>query len=440
MLMTSHGSSEGPGMAKPIDPFGLKINTEEPLCMHIDMNSCFATVEQQANPLLRGRPVAVSAYDSPRAIIIAPSIEAKAGGIKLGMSNAEGRVLCPDLLVLTPDPPKYRDAHIRFRNIFMSYTDNVTPKSIDEAVIDFKGSQAIRTRSMVQIGHEIRRRVKQEIGEWMKINVGIGPTRFLAKTAAGLNKPEGLDVIDYRNILDVYGGMQLRDITGINIRNEARLNAYGIFTPIDFFNAPLQLLKKQVFQSINGYYWYCRLRGYEMDNVDHKRRTFGHTYALGQKTADKTKLAPMLMKLCEKTGRRLRGHGYYAKGVHVAFMYEDRTYWHKGRDTKALLYSTQDIFRHAMLLYNLQPHNKVVTNLTISVYGIVPNTHAQVSIFDGGKQDVVSRTKAFDMINNRYGEFTISPAEMLDVKDIILDRIAFGGSRDLEDLYVSDIK
>lgn len=433
--MTLNGRLGGHGMAKPIDPFGLQPNTEEPLTMHIDMNSCFATVEQQANPLLRGRPIAVSAYDTPKAIIIAPSIEAKAAGIKLGMTNYEGKQLCRDLVVLTPDPPKYRDAHIRFRNIFMSYTDKVRPKSIDEAVMDFSGSQAIRTKSMVQIGHEIKRRVREEIGEWMRVNVGIGTSSFLAKTAAGLHKPDGLDVITHKNLLDIYRGMELTDITGISYRNEARLNTCGIYTPMDFYNAPMQVLKKQVFQSINGYYWYCRLRGYEMDSIDYGRKTFGHTYALGQKTADKTKLAPMLMKLCEKTGRRMRRSGYCAQGVHLSLIYQDHTMWHKGRRTNSYVYTTQDIFRQAMLLFNRQPYKKVVTNLFVTVYDLMPSDFMPPNMFDTGKVDVVSRSRAIDNINDRYGEFTVIPADMLDVKDIILDRIAFGGAKEIEDLY-----
>src|SRR4051812_39146601 len=101
-------------MKLPDTTFGLRINASEPLTMHIDMNSCFATMEQQANPLLRGRPVVVAAYPSPRGCIVAPSIEAKQFGIKTGMMVQDGRALCPDIVVLTPDPPKYRDAHIRF--------------------------------------------------------------------------------------------------------------------------------------------------------------------------------------------------------------------------------------------------------------------------------------------------------------------------------------
>jgi len=93
----------------------LPINKARPLVMHIDLNSCFATIEQQANPLLRGKPIAVAAYATERACILAPSIEAKQYGIKTGMRVFEGKRLYSDLIILTPDPPKYRYVHIKFK-------------------------------------------------------------------------------------------------------------------------------------------------------------------------------------------------------------------------------------------------------------------------------------------------------------------------------------
>ena len=109
----------------------------EPRIVHVDLNSCFATLEQQASPHLRGKPIVVAAYDSPGGCVVAPSIEAKRLGIKTGMSVRDARILCPEVIVRTPHPSLYRDAHMRFRKIFMDYTPEVTPKSIDEAILDF---------------------------------------------------------------------------------------------------------------------------------------------------------------------------------------------------------------------------------------------------------------------------------------------------------------
>jgi DNA polymerase IV len=131
----------------------LALNHNPPRIMHVDLNSCFATIEQQANPLLQGKPIVVAAYDSPRGCVVAPSIEAKEYGIKTGMSVSDARLLYPKVIVRTPDPPKYRWVHLKFRKIFQDYSPDVSPKSIDEAVIDlthtlslFKGRLSISGR------------------------------------------------------------------------------------------------------------------------------------------------------------------------------------------------------------------------------------------------------------------------------------------------------
>src|SRR3954467_13543060 len=100
----------------------LLLNKAQPLIMHIDLNSCFAIIEQQANPLYRRKPLAVAAYDSPRGMVIASSYEAKAKGIKLGVNVGEARAIDPNVIVLMPDPPKYRHAHVRFREVLEQYT------------------------------------------------------------------------------------------------------------------------------------------------------------------------------------------------------------------------------------------------------------------------------------------------------------------------------
>src|SRR5690606_21183404 len=152
----------------------LPINTTEPRVMHIDLNSCFAIIEQQANRLLRGRPVGVSAYDTPRGFVLAASYEAKRKGVKLGVNVGEARAMCPGIIIVTPDPAKYREAHRRFKQLLLEFTDDVTPKSIDEFVLHMDGSPLIRNgSSMEEVGQLIKQRVHEELGEWVTVNIGI---------------------------------------------------------------------------------------------------------------------------------------------------------------------------------------------------------------------------------------------------------------------------
>jgi nucleotidyltransferase/DNA polymerase involved in DNA repair len=102
-----------------------------------------------------------------------------------------------------------------------------------------------------------------------------------------------------------------------------------------------------------GYYWYLRLRGHEIDAVDFSRKSFGNTYALQKQTNDNRELARLLMKLCEKTGRRLRRANYSAQGVHVACVYTDLSYWHTGRKFDVPIYTTRDIYIKALRLLNM---------------------------------------------------------------------------------------
>ena len=415
----------------------LNINTGEPRILHIDLNSCFATLEQQASPRSRGKPLVVAAYNSPGGCVLAPSIEAKKLGIKTGMSVRDARILFPDVIVRTPHTTLYRDAHMKFKKIFLDYTPDVTPKSIDEAVFDFTriDNQLLFKKSLIDIGFEIKKRIRQDLGSWVSCNVGIGTNRFLAKTAAGLHKPDGLDVITFKNLETIYGRLNLLDLCGINTRFESRLYANKIFTPMQFFHAPLQILKKQVFRSICGYYWYLRLRGWEIDSVDFKRKSYGQSYALGRKSADPAYLSGLLMKLTEKMGRRLRKAGKTAKGIHVACSYDDRSWWHKGKTFNDEMFTTDELFKKVLLIFNSRPERKVVTKLDICCFSLQDNRYVQESLFDVSLERKRNVSKALDSINNKWGEWTIYPALMHGREKEVLDRIAFGGVKELEEVY-----
>lgn len=118
---------------------GINFNSSKSYLMHVDFNSCFASIEQQANPLLRGKPVVVAAYDSPKGCILASSREAKVLGIKTGMRIMDGKNIYPKLITLTPDPWKYRFVHLKLRKLIECYTNNFEPKSIDEFSLDLEG-------------------------------------------------------------------------------------------------------------------------------------------------------------------------------------------------------------------------------------------------------------------------------------------------------------
>ena len=409
----------------------LPLNDERPLIMHIDLNSCYAIIEQQANRLLRHKPLGVAAYDSPGGFIIASSYEARRLGIKL-MRIREAKQITRDIHILTPDPEKYFDAHRRFKKVLLKYTDEVTPKSIDEFVIDFKGSRAVREgKSLIDVGKQIKRDIRAELGEYVTVNIGIAPNRFLAKVAAGLDKPDGMDVITHENVMNVYGQLGLMDLPGINYRFHARLTLAGIMSPLDFLQAPMHKLKHEVFKSILGYYWFLRLRGYEVDAQRFGTKSFGNDYAVGEKTSDPEQIARLMMKLSEKTGRRLRKHDYQASGVFLGLAFENKTWWGKSKRSKTPIYSTQDIYFNLMRLFRMVAIPARLTHINIAVFDVSPASPRQLGLFDGTRLDTRSLAEASDKVNDRYGEFTVVPAVMANMKDTIIKRVPFGSVRDL---------
>ncbi len=406
-------------------------NTREALTMHLDLNSCYAMIEQQANRLIRNKPVGVAAYTSPGGFILASSYEAKREGIKM-MRVREARKIDKDIIILPPDPEKYFDAHRRFKAILERYTSEVVPKSIDEFAVNFKGSRSVQDgKSLVDVARQIKQDIRESLGEYVTVNIGIAPNRFLAKVAAGLHKPDGLDVIAQDNLREIYSQLTLLDLPGINHRYKARLNLAGIFTPLQFLDTPMYKLKGEVFHSVVGYYWYLRLRGYEIDSVKFGIRSFGNDYAVAEKTDDPEKIEQLLMKLCEKTGRRLRMHDYQAQGVFLGLGFEDHSWWGKSRRSKSWIYSTQDIFVHVTKLLREVQIPARVTHINIAVFDVRPATPIQLGLFDGTRLDTRSLARASDKINDRYGEFTIVPARMANMQNTIIKRVPFGSVRDV---------
>ena len=413
----------------------LPLNREEPQVMHIDLNSCFATVEQQARPMLRGRPVGITNRRGEKArysCIVAASYEAKALGVKVGMRADEALTYAPGMVLLETDPPKYHYVYQKLVAIMRSYSPDVSMKSIDEGVIDFHGTREhINRRSLEEIGLEIKQRLREEVGCWMRCNIGIAPNRFLAKLAASLHKPDGMDVIDYRNLRQVLSKLKLTDLHGIAERNQARLNAAGIYTPLQFLDAPSELLRRQVFHSICGEDWYQRLRGHEIDNHGHDTKTIGRQYVLEDTRLDEATINSRLAYLCETTGMKLRYKGFSARGIMVYARYASGDYWYERRMFKTTFFSNAEVHRRAMLLFNRRPHHDYVREIGVTCYQLTPSDRAQISLLDEVNRENWL-TEAVDRINEQYGEFTVTFAGSFPSRGVVKQKIPFGTTRYFE--------
>jgi DNA polymerase-4 len=405
-----------------------EFNHERPLIMHIDLNSCFATVEQQARPMLRGRPIAIVNRRTDTTAIVTASYEAKAMGVKVGMKLRDAKILCPDIIGLESDPSKYRYVYHKLLDIMNDYSAHVTMKSIDEGVIDFHNTTAaMQGRDLVEIGMEIKQRLKDEIGVWMRCNIGIATNRFLAKTAAGLHKPDGLDVITPQNIRAVLGELKLTDLTGIASRNEKRLNSVGIMTPLQLLDTDSTTLHRIVFKSVVGDWWYKRLRGWEVDDVSTDVKRVGRQYVLESFSLSYDEILQRLHHLCESVGSRMRSQQKSARGIYVYAKTLERGYWHASSLSSLPFSSDQTIYAQALRLFQKAPDG--MKEIGIHCYELEPIEDSQLSLFNDQIVREQQVTHAIDGINKRWGDRTIHSAGTLGTGIYVQAKIPFGSTR-----------
>ena len=435
--------------AGPPRPGEAGFNPAPPTVMHIDLNSCFASVEQQANPLLRGKPVAVAAYTTGNGCILAASVEAKRMGVATGMRVRDGRTMCPGLIVLPSDPWKYRFVNRKLLSLLREYSSDVTVRSIDEMVVNFDHAPGLDRKvrqflgnetviAMKTIGCEIKKRIKEEVGEWLTVSVGIAPNRYLAKIASGLHKPDGLDAITRENVEAVLSALKLEELSGIKKGYGGQLRNTGITDALSFYRAPAKLLQS-AFRSIIGYHWWLRLHGWEADLPAGRQvtgqfdtKTIGHSYALYKPYAPSdTRLHQILCQLVEKAGRRLRMNGFTSQGMHVSCLFSDYRYWHHGEKLTRRMNASDDLYVEALRVLRMAPEVPVRI-LAVTCFHLSDAGEEQLHLFEetGKKKHLVA---ALDAIADRWGEFVVFPARIMNQEQKILDRIAFGGVAGLEE-------
>jgi DNA polymerase-4 len=344
------------------------------------------------------------------------------------MKFRDAAKLAPGLVGVESDPPKYRYVYHRLMTIMKRYSAHITMKSIDEGIIDFhQTTQAIRQRDLADIGRELKRALCGEIGCAMRCNIGIAPNRFLAKTAAGMHKPDGLDVIDHTSLRTSLAGLQLRDLTGIAKHNEQRLNSVGIFTPLEFLDASAETLRTMVFKSISGIQWHQRLRGWEVDDVEYDMKTVGRQYVLESQNLSKDDILRRLHHLSESVGHRMRSKGKSARGVFVYVKTHDRQYWHRRRMCALPFYSNQAIYAQAAMLFSEAPDT--IREIGVSCYQLHDDALDQLSLFGDQIAREQQVTDAIDGINRRFGDRTIHAANTLGTGIYVKQKVPFGSTR-----------
>lgn len=394
--------------------------------LFLDMNSFFASVEQQENPKLRGRPVGVVPVDSDTTCCIAASYEAKAFGIRTGTNVGEAKRLCPEIQLVEAHHRPYRDYHNRIVEVVGKCTPVDKILSVDEMICHLWANED-RVEDAVKLARHVKDSIHREVGECLHCSVGLSLNPFLAKVAAEIEKPNGLVVLDDDDIPGKLYALDLLDFPGINKRMLARFHAQGVYTTEQMYDLSKSRMR-EVWGGVMGDRWWHLLRGDEVNVPENPRRSVSHSHVLPpeQRTPDGawTVTARLLEKACE----RMRHLGFHARSIAVQVRNQDGRWW----DDHALITPCADTWTFMEIAAGLWKHGfDRPMKVGVVLYDLVPTENVTLPLFD----DEVRRSRALaavDELNGRFGRTRVTFACALKAWSAVEDKIAFGKVQEMD--------
>lgn len=290
--------------------------------LYVDFNSYFATVEQQLRPELRGKVLGVLPVLAETTSCIAASIEAKRFGIKTGTSVRDARKLCRDVIFVEARPAVYIEMHHKLVAAVESCLHVEQVRSIDEMWCRLSGRDMLRENA-IWLAQQIKHAVYKAGGLEMRCSIGIGPNRFLAKTASNMQKPNGLVVLELADLPQRLFALELRDLNGIGRAMETRLQACGITTVEQLCAASSKQLR-HAWRGLPGERFHALLHGADLPEVETRRGSLGHSHVLAPPLRNTDGAYAVLHRLLQKAGMRLRQEACIAARLDVWIKLQDR--------------------------------------------------------------------------------------------------------------------
>lgn len=397
--------------------------------LHIDMNSYFATVEQQANPKLRGKPVAVLGSKAKRSIIVAASVEAKRFGVKTATRLDEAMRLCPHLVIVHGEPRKYSYVTKKFIEIFEDYTDKVEIFSIDEAFLDITKTANLYGGATA-IANEIKRRIKAEIGEYITCSVGSSYNKFLAKTGSDLMKPDGLVIITPENVDEVLLALPLSEYCGIGKRTHQHLGALGVYTTADLRKITNVALNKE-FGIATGEKLKRMAHGMDSSPVIswHDRadaKSYSHSRTMNKDIVNREEIKRHILLLSEKVATHLRKDAMMGGEVGLWLRFRDFTGTGKSMKIGRWTHDGLEIAEAAERIMGKLDIRLAVRAIGVYVGRVQRESNVSTSLMpeDSLNEKILA---AMDEVNNRYGTNVVTRARLTGVK---IKEIVSGMGRD----------
>ncbi|NJS35724.1 MAG: DNA-directed DNA polymerase [Brachymonas sp.] len=429
------------------------------LSFFVDFNSFFASVEQQLDPKLRGRPVGVVPVMAQTSCCIAASYEAKAFGVKTGTGVREARRLCPDIVFVLASHEKYVAVHEKA----VVAVDRIVPvkqvMSIDEMECELPKRWQTREQA-TRLAHAVKKEILSTVGDQLHTSIGVAPNTMLAKLASDMMKPNGLVILEPQDIPGKLLHLKLQDFNGIGKRMLLRLNECGIHSVAQLFAAPRDLLHT-AWGGIAGDEMHDKLRGIAYGPRKTEARSLGHSHMLPPAMRNPIDAFAVLNRLTQKAAMRLRKQGFYATALSVSLRCDPRHVrsgspsggWRETRlgetqDTCELLHAL-DLLWHSGLHRILHPQ---AVGMVLS--GLVPASQHTPGLFDAPAQqsptqvgagaetegkpsqaNVRDRSRllaAVDGVNRRFGKSALYFATAHGALDHAPMRIAFNRIPDIE--------
>lgn len=284
--------------------------------LHADLDAFFASVEQRDDPALRGRPVIVGG-----GVVLAASYEARSRGVRGAMGASQARTLCPDAIVVPPRMAAYSAASAAVFDVFADTTPFVEGVSIDEAFLDVGGLRRV-SGTPVEIATRLRRRVRDDVG--LPITVGVATTKFLAKVASAVGKPDGLLVVPEGEELDFLHPLPVERLWGVGPKTSVKLRERGLDTVGKVAAVPEEALVAMLGPAAGRHlHALAHHRDPRRVRVGRRRRSIGAQRALGRRRRDPAELDAVLVELVDRVSRRLRAGERVARTVVLRMRFED---------------------------------------------------------------------------------------------------------------------
>ena len=408
--------------------------------LFIDFNSYFASVEQQLDPALRGRPVGVVPVMADSSCCIAASVEAKSFGVKTGTRVSDAKRLCPGITLVLADHAKYVQVHQQA----LAVVDRIVPVlqvvSIDEMECELTGRWRERERA-VRLAQQVKAALLREVGECMRTSVGIAPNRLLAKLASDMHKPDGLTVIEQHEIPQRLYALPVSSINGIGPRMVRRLASCGITSMQQLYAAPRDVLVT-AWGGVAGSDMYDKLRGQWYGPRASTTRSLGHSHVLPPDLRHPEGALAVLNRLVQKAAMRLRKQGFYASSMSVHVRCEHRYAREADGERWAQVGETQDtafLLRTLQTLWDSGLHRlRKPVSVGVQIHGLVPVTQHTPDLFANAPTgDCLPRDRsqllaAVDALNRRHGKNAVMFASAHAGRDHAPMRIAFNRIPDLD--------